>query len=205
LLAASGSSADEQRRLHIGLRRRRVGHLLIRRGSVLLVLLSEADPDGAAIALAASRLGSASALGASGVLADPVRVPEAAREAMWALAAAADGQGVAYYGEAAPLPALRDPAEAQALVDRTLSQLIAYDRRTGGELMASLAAFLSCRRSWQRTAERLSVHRQTVVYRMERVQQLTGRTLTETADIAELWLALSAYQVLTGSPLGSVG
>jgi hypothetical protein len=36
---------------------------------------------------------------------------------------------------------------------------------------------------------------------MERVQQLTGRTLTETGDIAELWLALSALELLTGSPV----
>jgi DNA-binding PucR family transcriptional regulator len=33
---------------------------------------------------------------------------------------------------------------------------------------------------------------ETVVYRMDRVQQLTGRTLTET-------LALSAYEILTGT------
>jgi purine catabolism regulator len=45
------------------------------------------------------------------------------------------------------------------------------------------------------------VHRQTVFYRMERVEQITGRTLAETADIAELWLALSAHEVLTGSPV----
>jgi purine catabolism regulator len=92
-------------------------------------------------------------------------------------------------------------AEAQALVDRALGGLISYDRSTNSELLHSLAAFLACRRSWQRTAERLNVHRQTVVYRMERVQQLTGRTLTETGDIAELWLALSALELLTGSPV----
>lgn len=36
---------------------------------------------------------------------------------------------------------------------------------------------------------------------MDRVQQLTGRTLTETGDIAELRLALSAYEILTGAPV----
>lgn len=202
LLATRGSSADDQRRLHIGLRRRRIDHLLIRRGDVFLVLLGGAEPDARSIASVRSRLGSASAVGVSNVLGERLRVPEAAREAMWALATAPQrDDGVAYYGGAAPLPALRDPAEAQALVDRALGRLIAYDRSTHGELLRSLAAFLACRRSWQRTAERLSVHRQTVVYRMERVEQITGRTLSETADIAELWLALSAHEVLTGSPV----
>jgi purine catabolism regulator len=108
---------------------------------------------------------------------------------------------VAHYGEATPLPALRDPAEAQALVDRTLGALLEHDRATGADLVRSLAVFLACRRSWQVTARQLSVHRQTVVYRMRRVAQLTGRTLTETADIAELWLALSALDLLTGEPV----
>jgi purine catabolism regulator len=200
--ANAGSSADDQRWLHIGLRRRHIDHLLIRRGGVLLVLLAGAEPGGRSVALVLDRLGEASAVGVSNVLGDPLRAPEAAREAMWALAVAADRPDrVAYYGGAAPLPAPRDPAEAQALVDRALGSLIDYDRATNSELLRSLAAFLECRRSWQRTAQRLSVHRQTVVYRMERVEQLTGRTLTETADIAELWLALSAHELLTGSPV----
>ena len=71
----------------------------------------------------------------------------------------------------------------------------------GSQFLRSLAVFLSCRRSWQATARELNVHRQTVVYRMDRVAELTGRTLTETPDIAELWLALSAHELLTGEPL----
>jgi PucR family transcriptional regulator, purine catabolism regulatory protein len=199
LLAVRGSAADDQRRLHIGLHRRHVDHLLIRRGGVFLVLLAEA---GGWVSLIRERLGADSAVGVSSALGDALRVPEAAREAMWALAVAGErADRVAYYGGAAPLPALRDPAEAQALIDRALGSLLDYDRRTNSELLRSLAAFLDCRRSWQRTAQRLSVHRQTVVYRMERVEQITGRTLTETADIAELWLALSAYELLTGARL----
>jgi DNA-binding PucR family transcriptional regulator len=44
-----------------------------------------------------------------------------------------------------------------------------------------------------------------VVYRMERVAQLTGRTLVESADIAELWLALSALELLTGESVLAAG
>ena len=214
LLAARGPADDDQRRLHIGLHRRHVDHLLIRRGGVVLILLAGtgtgtgtgtgagAGRADETVALVRGRLGGDSAVGVSNVLGDALRVPEAAREAMWALAVAAERpDGAAHYGGAAPLPALRDPAEAQALIDRALGLLLDYDRRTNSELLRSLAAFLDCRRSWQRTARRLSVHRQTVVYRMERVEQITGRRLTETADLAELWLALSAYELLTGARL----
>ena len=199
LLATSGSDDESQRRLHIGLRRRGINHLLLRRGEVFYVLVSSPEPE-AVLAVQARLAGSE--VGVSNPLGTSVRAPEAAREAKWALGVAARRESkLAYYGEAAPLPALRDPAEAQALVDRTLGALLEYDRVNGSQLLRSLAVFLTCRRSWQRTASELNVHRQTVVYRMERVAELTGRTLADTADIAELWLALSAFELLTGEPV----
>lgn len=201
LLATRGSSAGGQRRLPIALRRRGIPHLLLRRGRVFYVLLAEAGRAGPA-AVVRERLDAGTAIGMSKTLGTPARAPEAAREALWALGAAARrADRVARYGEVAVLPALRDPAEAAALVERALGALLEYDRTAGTQLVTSLAAFLVCRRSWQRTARRLGVHRQTVVYRMDRVAKLTGRSLAETADIAELWLALSAHELLTGEPL----
>ena len=200
LLAVRGAGEDSQRRLYIGLRRRRIDHLLLCRASVFLVLLT--GPGELPVEIVAARLADSAAIGVSNVLSTPLRAPDAAREAMWALGAAATRAGrVAFYGEVTPLPALRDPDEAQALVDRTLGTLLDYDRATGADLVRSLAVFLACRRSWQAAARELSIHRQTVVYRMQRVSQLTGRSLAETADIAELWLALSALDLLTGEPV----
>jgi purine catabolism regulator len=200
LLATSGSGDENQRRLHIGLRRRGLNHLVLRRGNVFFVLIGEDQVQAVKARLDGGR--ARAAVGVSSVLGAPVRVPEAAREAMWALGVAAGRpERLAVYGDAnplTPLPALRDPAEAQALVDRALGPLLGYDRAHGTQLVRSLAVFLSCRRSWQRAARELNVHRQTVVYRMERVAELTGRTLQDTRDIAELWLALSALELLTG-------
>ncbi|MFF8788675.1 helix-turn-helix domain-containing protein [Streptomyces sp. NPDC015125] len=44
-------------------------------------------------------------------------------------------------------------------------------------------------RSRQRTVAALNVHEQTVMYRTQRVDQLTGCTLATTGDLAELWIA----------------
>jgi purine catabolism regulator len=55
--------------------------------------------------------------------------------------------------------------------------------------------FLEENRSWQRSAKRLHVHKQTLVYRMGRVEQLTNRSLRNTADVVQLWLALEALQL----------
>ncbi len=67
-------------------------------------------------------------------------------------------------------------------------------------MLESLRAFLRENRSWQRAAAALSVHKQTLVYRMRRVEELTGRRLDSTEHVAELWIALRADEA-TGRAL----
>jgi purine catabolism regulator len=57
-----------------------------------------------------------------------------------------------------------------------------------------LASFLAQDRSWQRAAKGLHIHKQTLVYRMRRVEELTGRRLSRTEDVAELWFALKTAE-----------
>jgi PucR family transcriptional regulator, purine catabolism regulatory protein len=81
-------------------------------------------------------------------------------------------------------------------VDRLLGPVLVYDAIHKTELLRSLAVFLEENRSWQRAAGRLHVHKQTLVYRMSRAEALTGRRLNRTADVAELWLALRARELV---------
>ena len=61
------------------------------------------------------------------------------------------------------------------------------------ELMSTLSSFLEHDRSWQRTAQAMHVHRQTVLYRIRKVEQLTGLSATP-ADIATLWVAMRSWE-----------
>ena len=202
LLAIDGADATEERRLHIGLRRRGIAHLLLRRERVLFLLLEEEPGDierhalSPAVKSLLDRLSRNRTIGISNPLVDSSRAPAAAREALWALAGASADSPIMTYEEASPLPALQSQEEAQALVSRVLGSLIEYDAANGSDLVHSLSVFLETRRSWQRCAEVLNVHRQTVIYRMRRIEQLTERKLSETSDLAILWLALSAYAIL---------
>jgi purine catabolism regulator len=45
-------------------------------------------------------------------------------------------------------------------------------------------------------ADRLIVHRNTVRYRLEQIEKLTGRSLVRTADRVQLWLALATTDLL---------
>lgn len=194
LIAAHRGIPSGETQVHVSLDRRRIPHLLVRRTGRLYGLL---PATGDAVAVLHRRLGPDAVIGVSDPLGHPGRAPAAFREANWAvLDAAASPQRLSRYAEATLLSILRDTEEAQVVVDRVLGPLLSYDTEHGTELTRTLETFFACDRSWERTAGAVGVHRQTVVYRMHRVEQITGRTLSATAHIAELWLALRARDLV---------
>ena len=67
--------------------------------------------------------------------------------------------------------------------------------------MASLRTYLSHNRSLKATSEELHVHKQTVIYRMQRVEELTGRRLQRIEDVVNFWLALRVLDLLDQEPV----
>jgi purine catabolism regulator len=63
-------------------------------------------------------------------------------------------------------------------------------------LVASLRTYLSHNRSLKAAAEALHVHKQSVIYRMRRVEELNGRRLGHIEDVAKFWLALRTLDLL---------
>jgi purine catabolism regulator len=194
LVASMEGSEAGQQQLHISLTRRGFPHLLLRRSEVFYALLPSSED---ALTITHRRLGPQALIGISDPVVSPGRMPAAQREAVWAARiSVAVPDRMARYGDATLLSVLRDTEEAQTLVDRTLGDLLRYDAEHDSDLVHTLDTFLECQRSWQRTAGALDVHRQTVVYRVRRIEQITGRDLSQTSDIAELWLALRARDLV---------
>lgn len=75
---------------------------------------------------------------------------------------------------------------------RVLGAVVEHDERNGTDLVATLRAFLDCSGSWARSAETLHLHVNTVRYRIERVQELTGRDLARLEDRVDVFLALES-------------
>ncbi len=133
-------------------------------------------------------------------ISDPFRGPgdvrDAFREASCAFRAAkTENQSVLRYGEASSLFWPRTLSEARAAVERVLGPVIVYDKAHGSQLLLSLETFLKTNRSWLRATAVLHVHKQTLVYRMRRVEELTDRKVNDIGDITEFWLALRAYEL----------
>jgi PucR family transcriptional regulator, purine catabolism regulatory protein len=127
------------------------------------------------------------------------RVAAAAREARWALGRGRPGgTRIVRYRETNASPWAFTPERAEEVAEHVLGPLRRYDQAHQTELIRTLAALLSNDRSPTRTAADLFIHRQTLVYRMRRIEKLTGRSLSSTKDVVELWLALQALEVAGG-------
>lgn len=128
-------------------------------------------------------------------------VGDAGRQARWALETLPPGSaGTALYGDADDGFLPRTLLDAQRVVERILGPVLEYDEQHDGDLVTTLQVYLDCDRSPKRAAAKLFVHNQTVNYRLQRVQELTGRSLRSTADISELWLALRALAMFRTAP-----
>ena len=89
---------------------------------------------------------------------------------------------------------LQDASSLEVFCESVLGRLRRHDDANGGDLVASLEAFLECNGHWGDAAEKLYVHRHTLRYRMRRVEEITGRDLDEPQDRMEFWLALKAKE-----------
>lgn len=182
------------RETHVALWRNGLGHAVIYRSGVLRVLSASERID----EVLRAELGETVPIGVSAQLGRADRAVEAVRESTWALRAAADVPSRTFhYGEATPSLGVGGLDDAAALVSRVLGPLLEHERVHDTPLLATLDAFLKHQRSWQKTADALQVHRQSVLYRIRKVEEITGRSTSQTADLAELWLALRAWDLLS--------
>jgi len=76
--------------------------------------------------------------------------------------------------------------------DRLLGPLRAYDARHHSQLEQTLDSFLSCSASWSRCSQELHIHVNTLRYRIEKINQLTGRNLARLDHQVDFYLALRA-------------
>jgi GAF domain-containing protein/sugar diacid utilization regulator len=81
-----------------------------------------------------------------------------------------------------------------------LRRVEAHEEHHGGDLLRTLQAWLAAGCSTAATAEALVVHRNTVSYRLGRIEQLTRRSLRDNGVRLELQLALMIRDIVRADP-----
>ncbi|MFF2039918.1 PucR family transcriptional regulator [Kitasatospora sp. NPDC058170] len=163
-----------------------------------LGLIAPVGEAGSAAALRFVEQLAAARVGVSRPFAALAAAPEALRQARIARECAPPtGPGVHCYGTA-PIDTLlaAHPESAAELAEDVLGPLLSG---AGGDaaLLDTLDAWFAADGSTAEAARRLHCHRNTVLYRIARIAQLTGRTPTRPVDAAELHTALRAHHLTT--------
>ena len=95
---------------------------------------------------------------------------------------------------------LKNLEERKDLIARDVRKLAAHDKKKGTQYCETLYHYLTCCRSLQKTCEALFTHRNTVLYRIRRMQEEFGIPLEEPSLHADLLLGASLVLFETKGP-----
>ena len=178
-------------------------------GAYVLLLPTEPDPGDAlrrVLAKAGQAVGTRGmvTMVAGPVARDPAGYATAFRVARGAAALRrASGRGgfvdVGRLGLSALLLETGTPDALRRFAATVLQDVEAHEERYGGDLLATLRAWLSAGCSTAAAADALVVHRNTVTYRIGRIEQLTGRTLRDSSVRLD---PVFAHGISLGEPAG---
>ena len=90
---------------------------------------------------------------------------------------------------------VRSSPHGDRILDGTLRPLLEYDTRRQAELVSTLRAYVQSGFNLTRSAELLNVHPNTVVYRLRRIRELSGRDPQNADDLLLLFLGLKLLEL----------
>lgn len=92
---------------------------------------------------------------------------------------------------------LRESSELRGFYHQTLGKLVDHDRANGGELLHTLEGYFAALGNLHQAAELLHIHRNTLIYRLRRIGEISGLNLKRSEDVLALQIALKAHRILT--------
>lgn len=137
------------------------------------------------------------ALGVSMPFERPEAAAKAARQARLALLSLGAGTGVRRY-ESRPVDVLlvTAPAAAAEVRERVLGEVLRLPDDDAEKLLTTFEAWIEFDGSTARAADALHCHRNSVLYRLQRLEALSGRRVRSPLEVCELVAAVRAHRLV---------
>ncbi|WP_400243566.1 PucR family transcriptional regulator [Niallia sp. JL1B1071] len=91
------------------------------------------------------------------------------------------------------LSVLNDNPTVTEMMHTIMGKVASYDSDKGLDLLHTLAVYLKKHSNVSQTARELSLHRQSLLYRLKKIETLTGRSLNDADDLFLLQLCLQLW------------
>ena len=90
---------------------------------------------------------------------------------------------------------IEDTPVVRAFCEQVIGPLVKYDEEHHSSLVQTMDAYFAHHGNISQTAESLFVHRNTLLYRLERIQELTGQNLNQADMRLAMHLSLKLWQL----------
>jgi PucR family transcriptional regulator, purine catabolism regulatory protein len=90
---------------------------------------------------------------------------------------------------------LKEISAAKLFVEKYLGPVIRYSSERHVDLLQTIRVFLHCNGNLTEAAEKLYIHRSTLQYRMEKIEEMLGFSLNESEQRFNLMMALKLYDL----------
>jgi hypothetical protein len=210
IVRGSGSRRDDHsalfRAVQQAARAGRLGSLVVARSGGV-VLLARADSDLQQFwRVIMTDLGADGIcrIGAGGASTEPSSFASSHREAQFALqlqtATHSPSQVTAFdeLGIYRLLAGSADIGSVDRFIRDWLGPLLDYDKAKSSELVRTLSAYLECGGNYDAAARRMSLHRSTLRYRLQRIRTVSGHELSDPDIRFNLQLATRAWATVAG-------
>jgi purine catabolism regulator len=77
-----------------------------------------------------------------------------------------------------------------------LEPLVKYDREKDSDLVKTLKKYFECRSNLKKVSEEMYTHYNTIIYRMQRIKEITGINLEDPNERLNLEISLKIYDIL---------
>lgn len=106
---------------------------------------------------------------------------------------------VTFYDELGPyrfLYELKDSMQMKYFYDEYLGKIIAYDKINNTDLLETLICYFKNDGSLSRTAKSLYIHKNSVIYRIKKIEEISGLNVNDSNDCFSLQLCLKLGQLV---------